>query len=1041
MIVSPTLARAFRTVLMCSVAGVAMLPVAAMAQDDSGATTTPEIVVTGSRIPQPNLTSTSPVALINSQEFKDTGDTRVEDVLNSLPAVFASQGSALSNGADGTASVDLRGLGTTRTLALVNGRRIVPGDPSPTSGSAADINIIPAAVLNRVEVLTGGASSVYGADAVAGVVNFIVDTNFTGLRLSGQYSVYQHDNGDKFLTPLQTAAGYPYPKGSATDGGTIDMTAMFGMNSPDDRGHVMGYFGYRKVDKILQANRDYSSCVLQNSGGGAPKCGGSATTPNGNALVFDSSVTTGTSTFYTFTPGGGFENGLSPLYNYGPLNYFQRNDKRYTGGLFANYEINDKIKPYLEFMFMDNSTTAQIAPSGDFANSQVVNCDNPLMSAAQSAVVCAPDNLINGFLGTFPLAQSAAYNPNPGAAPITFYDALGNTYNEGFFQLLRRNVEGGPRRGAFDHTTYRVVFGTKGDLDQNWSYDTYYQYGRVNYSQIYSNEFSLVRLNRALNVVTDTRAGSATFGDAVCRSVIDGTDVNCVPYNVFAGAGGASQAAVNYLSATGFQNGYTAETVINGSLTGDLGGYGVRTPWAKDGTKVNFGIEYRKEELNLQTDEEFTTGDLTGQGAPTLPTSGNFDVVEGFGEAEIPLIQDGIVYDFSLNAGYRYSSYETSAGGQYNTNTYKIGGQFAPIPDIRLRGSYNQAVRAPNIQELFSTPYVGLDGTKDPCAGHPITATEYGCIATGLAVGQGTPANPAGQYNALLGGVPTLKPETAKTWTVGAVFQPRMVPNLAVTIDYYDIQVNNAIREYGPDAILSECVQDATASFTPASCGLVHRNVAGSLWLTPDGYTSNLPGNVGSVETTGLEFSATYNYDLGQYGNLSASFDGTDLRSYEVNNGLTALYDCAGLYGPTCSTGGTTDSGAPLPTWRHKARVTWDTPYDASLSLQWRHIGSVMAETLSSYTSLASSSNFGPGLHIPAYDYFDLVGAYTFHHAYTLRVGVNNIFDKQPPYVTSGNANVDGTNLCPLPACNGNTYPGTYDALGRYIFSNLTLDF
>lgn len=1019
--------------------GVMLASFPAYAQIDVA--TDDEVIVTGSRIARPDISSPSPLTLVTPDDVKLQGTTRIEDALNSLPSVAASQSSTLSNGSDGTASVDLRGLGTARTLTLVNGRRLIPGDPSPTSGNAADINIIPGAILKRVEVLTGGASSVYGADAVAGVVNFIVDTDFEGFRLDGQYSFFQHNNNNKFFPPFLNARGFPFPTGSVSDGDTVEATAVFGTSFGDDRGHLMAYAGYRKINAIKQGSRDYSACVLQNTGGGGNRCGGSATAPEGNALVFDTAVTSGTSTFYTFQPGGGFVNGSTAIFNFAPLNFYQRPDERYTAGFFANYEINDMVKPYAEFQFMDDRTVAQIAPSGDFANTQVVNCDNPLMSAAQAAVICDSDNLINGFLGTFPLAQSASFNPNPGAAPITFFDALGNTYNQGFMQLLRRNVEGGPRRSNLTHQTFRAVIGSKGDFNDNWSYDAYYQFSRVNYTQVYENEFSIVRLNRALNAVTDTRAGSPTFGQVICRSVLDNSDPNCVPYDVFAGLGGASQAAVNYLSATGFQSGETTENVINASITGDLTDYGFKFPSANDGVKVNAGVEWRKESLDLKTDNAFQTGDLTGQGAPTLPTSGSFDVLEFFAETQIPVINDGFVHELSINAGYRRSDYDTSSGGSFGTNTYKVGAEIAPVPDFRFRGSYNRAVRAPNIQELFSTPFVGLSGSSDPCAGITITATDFGCIAQGLAIGGGTPANPAGQYNGLLGGNPNLKPETAKTWTLGGVIQPSAVPGLAVTVDYFNIKVTDAINGFGVDAILSDCVANATASFTPSSCGLVHRNVAGSLWLTPDGFTENLPGNVGSVQTKGLEFAATYSYDIGSLGNLGLNFQGTRLLAYDVDNGLTAPYDCAGLYGPTCSAGGTTSAGAPLPEWRHKARLTYTTPFDLGLSLQWRYVGSVDAETTVNNATLAGANLFDPGLHIGSQSYFDLVAVYTMNDRYTMRVGVNNILDKEPPFVTSGNGGRPGSNLCPTGPCNGNTYPATYDALGRYLFVNVTLDF
>jgi iron complex outermembrane recepter protein len=1022
-----------------TVVGIAMLATPAFAQDapaEAEAAPT-DIVVTGSRIPQANLEGVAPVTTVSAQEIKLQGTTKIEDLLNSLPSVSASQASTLSNGSDGTASVDLRGLGTSRTLTLVNGRRLLPGDPSPTSGSAADINIIPASIVKRVEVLTGGASSTYGADAVAGVVNFIMDTDFTGIRIDGQYSLYQHSNRNKTLPPLLNArqaqglAGYGYPDGSVADGGTFDATISLGTAFDDDRGHAVVYAGYRKAKPILQARRDYSACVLQNTGGGAPQCGGSATSDNGNVLVFDN----GTSTFYTFAPNGGFNNSAT-RFNFAPTNYYQRPDERYTAGLFANYEINDSIKPYLEFMFMDDRTVAQIAPSGDFGNTLTINSDNPFISPAQRAVIFDNENLINGFLGTFPLAIGAPYNPNPGNAPVNFTDpTTGTTYNRAFFQLLRRNVEGGPRRSDLQHTNFRTVVGAKGDLGNAWSYDAYYQYGRSNYTQVYSNEFSVARLNRALDVVT------GPGGTPICRSVRDGTDPNCVPYNVFGGAGAASQAAVNYLSATGFQKGQTSEQVATASFTGLLGEYGLKSPWADDGVGVNIGFEWRKESLELQTDNAFQTGDLTGQGGATLPISGSFRVYDFFAETQVPIVRDSFIHELSLSGGYRRSSYKTSASRTYKTDTYKFGVEFAPVSDIKFRAGYNRAVRAPNIQELFATNTVALNGANDPCAGITITATNYGCLAQGLAVGQRTAANPAGQYNGLIGGNPDLTPEKATTKTLGVVVQPRFLPRFSLTVDYFDIKVNNAIRSFGQDATLADCVANATATFTPASCSLVNRDTAGSIWLTPNGFVTDLPNNVGKAQTRGIEVNSAYSAPLGGLGTLSMSLVGTYLDKYLIDNGLTQPYDCAGLYGPTCSAGGTTQSGAPLPKWRHKFRATLQMPQGIGVSLQWRYIGKVTAETLSTNQSLQGAFTFDPGLRIKAQSYFDLATTFALGDHYNFRLGVNNLLDKQPPLVTGGNGNRAGSNLCPTGPCNGNTYPATYDALGRYIYAGITLDF
>jgi iron complex outermembrane receptor protein len=1004
-----------------------------------------DIVVTGTRIPSANLESVAPVTVVSSQDLKLQGTAKVEDLLNSLPSVFAAQNSTVSNGADGTATVDLRGLGAKRTLVLVNGRRLTPG--SPTSGGPADINIIPSSVVKRIEVLTGGASSTYGADAVSGVVNFIMDTEFTGIRFDGQYSVYQHSNRDRGLGNSrsmydilnlrigQGLNGYGYPTGSVVDGGAFDGTVSIGSNFADDKGHATVYFGYRNVNPVLQSRRDYSVCTIQNSGG-HNQCGGSLTNATGTVLYFNSA----TSTVFDL---GADAPGLGARYNFAPLNYYQRPDERYTAGLFANYEVSPAIKPYLEFMFMSDHSVAQIAPSGDFGNTLTVNCDNPLLTANQLDSFCgigingAPasngnNDLINGFIGNFPVAVGAPFNPNPGAAPIDFFDPLtGTPYHKAFLQLLRRNIEGGPRQQDTKFITFRTVAGSKGDLGKVWSYDAYYQYGRVNYDQTYRNEFSTARLNNALDVVTDTRPGSPTFGQPVCRSVTSGTDTNCVPYDVF--NNNVSQAAVNYLAATGLQNGTTSEQIAHVDFTGLLGDYGLKFPWAEDGVAVNVGAEYRKERLELDVDNAFATGDLTGQGAPTLPIKGSFRVIEFFGEAQLPIVQHSFIHDLSLTAGYRRSYYETSRGGKYNTDTYKIGAEFAPIQDVRFRASYNRAVRAPNIQELFATQFVGLDGTNDPCADIPggVTATDYGCLAQGLVIGQSPTGNPAGQYNGLLGGNPDLQPEKATTKTIGVVLQPRFLPRFALTIDWFNIKVEDAVQGFGADAILQDCDTNATATFTPASCDLVHRDASGSLWLTSNGYVTDLPHNIGGLWTKGFEINQSYSHRLGGIGTLSTSTVATWLRKYEVDNGLTPVYDCVGLYGPTC--------GAPAPKWRSKSRVTLTMPSGIGVSVQMRRIGKVKTQYLSSNPSLTGLV-FDPGAHIKAQTYFDLATTYTIGDHYNFRLGVNNIFDKMPPLTTSGNTSGGGSD-CPAGPCNGNTWPGTYDALGRYLYAGITLDF
>ena len=1008
-----------------------------------------DIIITGTRIPQPNLTSAAPVTVVTNQDVKLSGSTRIEDVLNQLPSVTAAQTVGASNGATGTATVNLRDLGQKRTMVLINGRRLVPGDPNSTS-QAPDLNFIPSALIKRIDVLTGGASSVYGADAVAGVVNFIMDTGFTGIRFDGQYSFYQHNNN---CSSIPTSAanggtvcgalnarinsglkGYSYPSGSVADGGAFDGTVAIGAAFDDNRGHAMAYFGYRKVNPILQQRRDYSACGL--SGAGNITCGGSATSDVGNVLIFVPRTGTpaiGTSTFFTFGPNRTLVPGRS-LYNFNPTNYFQRPDERYTAGAFADYEVSPAVHPYMEFMFMNDHTLAQIAPSGDFGNTFTINCDNPFMSAQARARVCAPGNVINGFLGSFPLAQSAVFNPSPAAPPVVFTDGQGTAYNIGYFNLLRRNVEGGPRISDLTHTEWRGVLGARGDLDKVWSYDAYFQYGHTDYEQVYRNEFSARRLNEALNVTIDNRPGSGTFGQPVCRSVLDNTDAACVPYDIF---GTPSASAVNFLNVFGVITGKTSEQIADANITGALGEYGIQTPWSDEGVGVNFGTEYRKESLLLNPDQSFQLGDLTGQGAPTLPVNGAFRVVEVFGEAQVPIIRHSFIEELSISAGYRKSWYTTIpgiangsaiAGRKFSTDTYKVSAELAPVRDIRFRGAYNRAVRAPNIQELFAPQFVALDGSTDPCAGHAIAVNEFGCRAQGLAVGSNTPANPASQYNGQVGGNPNLNPEKATTKTLGVVLQPRFIPRLAITADWYDIKVKGAIQGFGADAIVNNCVNN-TASLTNVapSCALIRRNPAGSLWLTPGGFVIDIPQNVGGVETRGIDGNLSYSYRFGRFGTLSAGFNGTWVDKYVIDDGLNPAYDCAGLYGATCN-------GEPLPHWRHKLRIGLQLPNGIGISGQWRYVGKVKHQGTSEDVVLTGPVPLLSGT-VKAQSYFDLASTFTVGDHYNFRLGVNNIFDKNPPLFTSS------LGACPAGFCNGNTYPGAYDTLGRYIFAGATLNF
>ena len=549
-----------------------------------------EVVVTGSRIVSPNLQSISPVTAIGAEELNIAGKTRIEDVLNQLPQAFAAQGSNISNASDGTATVDLRGLGAQRTLVLVNGKRMMPGDPD--GGSAADLNQIPLSLVKRVDVLTGGASSVYGADAVAGVVNFVMDNEFEGVRFDYNYSFYQHENDQDTAQNINELKGNPLPDSSVNVGYSKDFSLAVGIGGAEGRGHATFYATYREVDPVLQSQFDYSACTLNLAVAGTDfACGGSGTADPAQFLIVNP-VTGNLGVGRTFNPDGTLRDfTANDQYNFGPVNYYQRPDERYTAGVFGNFKLSDAADVYGEFMFMDDRSVAQIAPSGAFlgAATFTVNCNNPYFSPSMRQEICG---------------------------------ALGD---DEFGQLLigRRNTEGGGRQDDIGHESYRIVAGVRGDINDVLSYDAYYLNGEVKRNSTYLNDFSTRRTALALNAVTDPADGSVQ-----CLVNVDADggndDANCVPWNIWQD-GGVNPQALAYLQTPGFQRATARTEIVHADMTADLSN-SVKLGSTETGLVINFGAEYRSEKTDFQVDEAFRTGDLSGQGGATLPVTGRFDV-------------------------------------------------------------------------------------------------------------------------------------------------------------------------------------------------------------------------------------------------------------------------------------------------------------------------------------------------------------------------------------------------------------------------------
>ena len=985
--------------LASSIICTAMALTGAAQAADTASTDVQAVVVTGSRIPQPNLQSASAVSVVTNADIVAQGATRVEDIINTLPQAFASQGSTISNGASGTATINLRGLGSSRTLVLIDGRRLVPGDPGT---SAADINFIPSTLVDRVDVKTGGASADYGADAVAGVVNFVMIKNFQGVKLDVNYDTYQHDNSNAAGQAANTAHNYPLPSSGVSDGRGYEVSAIIGANAPDGKGNVTAYAAYRQINPVMEGNRDYSACTLSDSSGTSLACSGSSTSFPGRFRYI--STTTGKLTSMTLGPNGTFTpyNSAVNAYNFGPINYFQRPDERHTFGAFADYQIDPKADVYSQVMFADDDSVAQIAAGGIFLgggpNSTVgggylVNCNNPQIPAAMLAQMCSA-------------AQTAAANAGDyvtGSVPVN---------------IGRRDVEGGPRSNDIRHTEYRVLLGMKGDLDKSWSYDGYLLYGTSILQTSTTGYFLNSRIKNALQVINNAS------GVPVCVS-----GGSCQPYNPWV-AGGVTQAALNYLESPSFAKGTSTERVASLYVNGKLGDYGVKSPYAKDGVSVSVGGEYREEASTYVADALAQSGDLSGAGGASPTVNGSYNVYDLFGEVHVPVISDRpFVKSLDLETAYRYSDY-SSIG---STSTWKVEGEWSINDEVRLRSSFNRAVRAPNINELYTPQNLVLDGNSDPCVGaigsKTLTATAAQCARSGVTAAQYGNISPSSsnQFSGITGGNPNLKPETSDTLSLGAVFTPAFAPGLILSVDYFDISVKSYISGVGFNVILNQCL--TTGQF----CSQVHRDNLGE--LDPNtGYIQDTTLNTGKLETSGVDLNASYRFSLDKVGlkdmgRVTLTAVGTYLDSYKttVLPGFPT-YDCAGYYGNTC--------GTPNPKWRHKIRATWDTPwFGTSLSAQWRYFDSVTLDGATSNPLI----NGGNVTYVPseasigAYNYIDLSASFKVKDGYTLRVGVNNVFDKDPPIV--------GSDYCPTGQCNGNTFPQVYDGLGRYLFASISAAF
>jgi outer membrane receptor protein involved in Fe transport len=977
--------------LIVAVGFISLVPVAVAAEaEEEEEEYTETVEVTGTLIPRPTLEGMSPVTVLEPEQITYSGIKRLEDLVVQLPQVFTAQNSVIANGATGTATVSLRNLGSERTLVLLNGRRLPVGDHFDI---AADLNFIPAAMVKRIDVLSGGASSVYGADAVTGVVNFILDDEFEGMKASFNYGVYQHDSRNEAVYDANLEQGFIAPTGSSFDGDNFNFSVAFGGKFAQGKGHASGYVDYRRYSAMRKDTRDYTMCGLYPRVwwglGDGLVCAGSSTWPSGKFTVYDPVDDSFLATLvldpdtYDVRPREDAD-----VFNYEPDNYLQRPDERWAGGAFINYEFGPAAEGYITAMVMDDYTEAQIAPSGTFVGVDYLNCDNPMMSPEQRAALCTA----NGY-GDTDLAHIA---------------------------LAKRSVETGPRYDSLRHTAYRLIAGVRGDFADAWSYDVYGLQTQTTVSEVYNNDLNIVRAQEALLVELIDPAGPNEPANWQCTS----GDPNCVPWNVFT-QGGVTQEAADYIR-TSYQWHTTMTTqMVEARLTGDLLDYGVKFPGATEGLQVALGAAYRKENLRLDPDEVNQLMLAAGTGAPVLPIDDGYDVTEFFAEVLIPIVQGASgAEDLSLEIGYRHSDY-SSTGTQ---PTYKAQLTYAPVKSFKIRGGIARAIRAPNIVELFAPPGLSLGGARDICAGDiaDLDYDETQCARTGVTAAQygNIMENPAGQYNTFSGGNADLDPEEADTLTAGIVITPTGLPGFTATIDYFKIKMEETIGNYSPEAIILNCALGDADEL----CDFIHRDGSGSLWLTRDGFTEIQSINIGEVVGEGIDFSVGYLQSLGEQGFLNLNLAGTYTMESSLENDLYG-YDCVGLFGDVCL--------QPTPEWRHRATFSWETGFNAVFNVAWRFTGSVLTDYSSDDPDLGDPATVpdmistGWGAYkIDDYNLFDLSGTYNFNENVQITVGVNNILDKSPP-LSPGYTNNDY----------GMGWYGTYDPWGRLVHASLRLNY
>jgi iron complex outermembrane receptor protein len=980
--------RAVRIALTAAASSSMAIP--ALAQDqDAGTQDSPrmeEVVVTGSRIVRPDYSATSPVVTVTEDVFKLSGEPQIETVLNTLPQLVPSITTTSNNPSNGgQANVDLRGLGTTRTLVLVDGARTTPSNVS----GVVDLNTIPAALIEGVEILTGGSSATYGSDAIAGVVNIRLKRDFNGIELRAQTGL----TGE-------------------SDGKTTLFDGVIGGNFADDRGNAVVSFSYDRRDALLAGEREFGIYSK-----------GPALTPVGSSTIPEGSVSWGTNgptqgaldTIFAsygsaagsvnptrtiainsdgtlFSMGGGGlavqnfrgntdDPGYNPLsysYNFGPLNYLQLPLSRRQIAAFGRYALmDDAAEMYARLSFTTYNSDQQLAATPITCGGAALGCSVPVTNAA-----------IPADLATLLASRTT------------------NTAN---FTFNKRTTDVGERYQKNDYDVTMGLVGIRGRLANDWSWDVYGSWGQGQGLQMQEGNVSRARYQAALN----NAAVYAAQG--------------CALFNPF-GEGNMTPECARQIAISTTNVLETEQRNLVAALTGNV------LDLPAGAMQFAVGAEYRENSADFRPDSFLSSGDVVGFNA-SLPVSGRITTKEYFGELSVPLLKDIPVVDYlGLELGYRMSDYNLTG----SVDTYKAALKWDPVESVSIRGSYNRAIRAPNILELFQPQQEGFPQYSDPCnANSTFRAGANAAQVVALCQAQGIPANflttfaqPNPQARAITGGNPDLDPEIADTYTFGVVWNSNLKSdwgsNLQLSLDYFKYEIEDVISSLSSSSIIGRCFNqlDSNPTFDPNNqfCQLFGRDP--SNFGVTGVQTTTL--NLSALGLTGVDLSVDWKLPMSAFGLSedagSLGFKILATRTLKVEQQETSADPFIERQGTISQT-----VASAFPEW--KAVMT--TSYAVKNLLFRYNLRWIDNMDVVNNDAVLSRPTVGIKPWVPNYFYHDVTAKLSLNDTWDFTIGINNIADKQPPmYTTNAQAGIQS-----------NTDPSTYDVLGRRAFMTIGMKF